>query len=490
MWGQGAAKRRVLPSQGERGGVLVRQEDRTRLKGWKEIAAFFEADVRTVKRWESARGLPIHRPPGEARASVFAYADELSRWLDRTRPVGEPAPEPPASAPADEPIPERPETRTPQPTAAVARNKRLPARLVWAMVFAVLLCAGSALLVSARQRTGAVTAERQALYETGVYYLQTRTARGLNLAARYLTGAIAREPGNAAAYARLGETYEMMNQFADMPADEAHARAREAAERALAINPKEARAFAVLGFAAWHADHNLAGARRFFNRAIALDPQMADAHLWYAMVLMHAGDQREPLREIARAQAIDPQSRTILANRALIEFHAGNAAEAIAILREMRETDPALRSPPEYLATIYMAERRWADFIREARAAAGIAGDQAQLQDLDIAAKALASGGERAMLAALYRAKRDRYAHGEGSAMKLAQYAALAGDRQASLHYLSDSVGRGDPDAVGLLLEPALRPLHGDPRFQALVRRLGLPLPGGAGGAVLARRES
>jgi TolB-like protein/Tfp pilus assembly protein PilF len=52
-----------------------------RLDSWKEIAAFFGRAERTVKRWESERGLPIHRVPGSGRGSVFAYAEELSEWL-------------------------------------------------------------------------------------------------------------------------------------------------------------------------------------------------------------------------------------------------------------------------------------------------------------------------------------------------------------------------------------------------------------------------
>jgi TolB-like protein/Tfp pilus assembly protein PilF len=52
-----------------------------RLDSWKEIAAFFGRAERTVKRWESERGLPVHRVPGSGRGSVFAYSDELSQWL-------------------------------------------------------------------------------------------------------------------------------------------------------------------------------------------------------------------------------------------------------------------------------------------------------------------------------------------------------------------------------------------------------------------------
>jgi hypothetical protein len=54
-----------------------------RLRSWKEIASYFGADERTVKRWEVTRGLPVHRVPGEARAPIYAYEAELAAWLRR-----------------------------------------------------------------------------------------------------------------------------------------------------------------------------------------------------------------------------------------------------------------------------------------------------------------------------------------------------------------------------------------------------------------------
>jgi len=52
-----------------------------RLDSWKEIAAFLGRAERTVKRWETERGLPVHRVPGSGRSAVFAYSDELADWL-------------------------------------------------------------------------------------------------------------------------------------------------------------------------------------------------------------------------------------------------------------------------------------------------------------------------------------------------------------------------------------------------------------------------
>ncbi len=52
-----------------------------RLDSWKEIAGFFDRDERTVKRWEKERQLPVHRLPGGSRARVFAFTEELERWM-------------------------------------------------------------------------------------------------------------------------------------------------------------------------------------------------------------------------------------------------------------------------------------------------------------------------------------------------------------------------------------------------------------------------
>jgi hypothetical protein len=52
-----------------------------RLDSWKEIASFFRRDERTVKRWEKERGLPVHRLQSSATGRVYAYSDELLRWM-------------------------------------------------------------------------------------------------------------------------------------------------------------------------------------------------------------------------------------------------------------------------------------------------------------------------------------------------------------------------------------------------------------------------
>jgi TolB-like protein len=58
-----------------------------KLESWKEIAAFFKRDLRTVIRWEKELGLPVHRHPGKSKGRVYAHTNELRAWADKPRRV-------------------------------------------------------------------------------------------------------------------------------------------------------------------------------------------------------------------------------------------------------------------------------------------------------------------------------------------------------------------------------------------------------------------
>jgi hypothetical protein len=67
-------------------GAIPRIPERRILNSWKEIANYLGRGVRTVQRWESQLGLPVHRPAGKDHSAVLAFSSELDQWLD-SRPV-------------------------------------------------------------------------------------------------------------------------------------------------------------------------------------------------------------------------------------------------------------------------------------------------------------------------------------------------------------------------------------------------------------------
>ncbi|MDT2020254.1 tetratricopeptide repeat protein [Methylocella sp. CPCC 101449] len=436
------------------------------ITGWKQIARHFSKDERTVKRWAQGRGLPVHRTPGDGRSAVFAYVSELDAWLTREAAL-DVAPRAVTSIQDDAPVP---------PVALAApRSATGSSRRLWllAAVLVGVLSAASIWFASA-QRRGPTVAPADPLVLEARFNIEKRTGDAMRRAIDLYQQAIAKNPLSVEAHAGLADVYNVVSQYTLIAPGAGYPRAKAAAERAIELDPTSSAGHAALAFNTFYWSRDFKRAFQLFAKAVALDPNNADAHHWYALCAMQDRDFATALREIDLAQQLRPQSALIRANKALILFHAGKTEEAVAILRPLRESEPRLLSPPEYLATLYLAAGHYQDFLREYRAAAQIENNPFRLAIAEAAQAALDQGGGPAMLATYHALHKDGYAQGKVAAFKLALAAAMTGDRTGALAYLQVSFQRNEPDILGLRLEPALLGLHGEPEFKALVREVGL----------------
>jgi tetratricopeptide (TPR) repeat protein len=418
-----------------------------RLKSWKEIAAYFGADERTVKRWEAARGLPVHRLPGGAKSTVYAEAGELESWL-----MGSPA-------------------------AARAPPAR---RRLWIAGGAAMLfvLAGGGLMIRGFGPDAAAAhhqprQEVADLYFAGRYNFERRTPESLNRAVSLFGEAIRRDPDYAEAYAGLANCHLLLREYAGVPDGVAYPRARAAAERALALDDGLADAHAALAFVSFFYDRNFDAGLAGFRRAIALDPASPGARHWYASALYHAGEVPAALDQINAAQRLDPQSHAILADKALIQFSAGHATEAVTLLRQMEAADPDYLSPHAYLAGIHLAQGDYPDYLAEERVAARLIGSPDRESVVAAAAEGYAAGGAPGMFDAMLTRQRALYAAGREHAFDLATTYALAGRRDAALRALAVAARDRDPYLVGLRVDPRLASLHQAPDFQRLALSVG-----------------
>lgn len=435
----------ALLRNGEKGGEQ-------RLKSWKQIASFFGTDERTVKRWEAKRGLPVRRIPGGAKATVYAEVAELETWLKGTRAM------PPAASGS---------RRIWVYGAAAAA-----ALLVAGAVGLSLRGPGQAIAQPAHHQPSREVAD---LYFAGRYNFEHRSPESLNRAVQLFSEAIRRDPAYAEAYAGLANCHLLLREYAGVPDALAYARARDAAQRALALDDNLADAHAALAFVTFFFDHDFDAGQREFQRAIALDPASPGAHHWYATALYHAGRVGEALAQINEAQRLEPQSQSILADKALILSSAGHAEEAIALLRQMEAADPAYSSPHAYLASIHLARHDYPAFLAEQRTAARLTGDSDRSSIAAAAERGYAAGGAQAMFSAMLDRQRALYAAGREHAFSLAATYALAGDRRAAMQTLERAVRDRDPYLVGLRIDSRFAGLHQDAEF----RRLALSVGGG-----------
>ena len=464
-----------------------------RLDSWKEIAAFFDRDERTVKRWEKERSLPVHRLPGGSRGRVFAFTDELQAWMrspeSAPENVGAITNGTDKAVAASAAIARTNGVATPASVAAQPPADIAPPRLRrgWVLAAALVLLAAvgvTAVFVGDRQRSAvarknaaaaAVDPEAQELYLKGRYYWDKRTPADLTTAVDYFTQAIVHDPNYAQAYVGLADCYNLLREFATMPSREAFPRALAAAKKAVELDDSSAEAHASLAFVTFYWSWDSAAAEREFRRAIELNPNYVAAHHWYATSLMTMQRYPQALREIERAQELDPSSNAIVADKALILVQVGKLDEATALLKQIESSQPNFSASHKYMSYIYMAKGDLPNYLAESRATATLTKDENELAIVNAAEQGFKTGGERGMWEAMLKAQEQLYADGKTSAFLVAISAARLGRKDDTLRYLQSSFQEHDPYFLAIRGDTSFNFLHDDPRFRQLVAQAGLP---------------
>ncbi len=478
-------------------------ENQAVLASWKGIAAYFGCNVRTAKRWEQERGLPVRRAPGKKSGTVFARASELDAWLEsretehRLDPArlisGSEAPH--GSAPQNKsPRNESPLISvTPLPVAHSDKRQTRQASYLLSqpvvLAAVLLLISGAALLWKIRdhQSAAATTISRLDLRDAkphvpapsafelflrGRYYWNLRTADGLAKAIDSYTQAIVTDPSYAEAYAGLAESYDLLPQFAQADLGESLTKAEQAADRAIALNPNLAAAHRARAFALFYWDWDIAGSKAEFKRALELDPGSAQTHQWYAGTLQCTSEGEEAIRQIDEAVRLDPTSPAIVADAALMHADFGDFKSGVKDLRELEESQPTLASPAQFLSVLDFATAAFPAYIDDLRRLAAITHSP---DDLALA-KAVEHGwtrsGRTGLLEARAGALKVAFDHGKGTGFLLGQSLLLLQRRQEALYYFNASLNRHAVQLVGVDHFPWVKKLSGDPGYSALFAQI------------------
>ena len=178
-------------------GTQTDSPDAVRLDSWKQIAAYLNRDPRTVQRWESEEGLPVHRQLHSRQGSVYAFTAELDAWWKSRTRHPETDPSGPQSPAANLPAAE-PNGSADMPPQAIAPWRRLTPWLVVAGVIAMASSLAFALKV--RRAHGQPVGVNPAAYEAyqrGREAWNQRTPSGYGYAMEYFNQAIKLDPSYA-----------------------------------------------------------------------------------------------------------------------------------------------------------------------------------------------------------------------------------------------------------------------------------------------------
>jgi tetratricopeptide (TPR) repeat protein len=483
---------------------------RQRLDSWKEIAAFFGRDERTVSRWEKERGLPVHRMPG-AKGRVYAFSDELSDWLSASSNAaaagGLMALGTSEEADAEKPSPKLHVLDGGKASLHVLNpgNPRDPGSkigLVAAVVILMIVVGLAAMFYRPAVRSGSRTdpakgvpantidaarvgasassvardPEAEQLYLKGRYYWNKRTPEDLNKALDYFMQAVVHDPNYSQAYVGLADCYNLLREYSLMSSNEAYTRALAAAKKGVELDDRSSDAHASLAFTLFFGMWDVDKGQREFRRAIELNPDNPAAHHWYANALLAIGHVPEALAEMERAQLLDPSSSSILADKANVFFVAGRRQEALTLLKQLEATEPGFRSPHVYLSYIYLSRKDYPDYLSELRQDALLVHNRAESTIASAAEKGYASGGARGMFEGMLGVEKKLYADGQIPAMSVAASCARLGNRGETLRYLTAAYDHHETSMLFVNIYPEYDNLHADPAYRDLIAHLKLPV--------------
>jgi tetratricopeptide (TPR) repeat protein len=297
----------------------------------------------------------------------------------------------------------------------------------------------------------------------------------------FFNQAVARDPGYAAAYSGLADTYALLGdwQYSIMTPKEAMPRAKAAAMKALELDDSLGEAHASLAFCLEGFDWDFAAADREFRRAIELSPGYATAHHWYAWHLSLTGRGKEAIAEMEKAENLDPISPIVNADLAELLLIQHLPDESIQQSLTSIEMNPGFAYSHAQLAQAYIEKRMFKGAVRELQKAIQISGENPALSaNLARAYAGLDRKPEAVALLNLKNSSAPDYAH----AIHVAMIYTALDDRDEAIFWLQQ--GFEDRFNPGVLTRPCFDPLRSDPRFQDILRRVGLPAQSESAGSI------
>lgn len=308
-------------------------------------------------------------------------------------------------------------------------------------------------------------------YLNGRFFQRQGGVENVRKALEYYNQAVALDPNFALAWVGVADANSLFAGNSWRNPREADAKSKAAAETALALDESLAEAHVALG-RVMMGEWEWVAAEREYKRAIELNPNLVEARRWYSSYLSEMERHTEALAEIQRAQQLDPLSIELIRREGWALNLARRYREALEKFLQANTIEETASPGPHYgLGFIYEGNRMYQQAIDEHRKAIAIEGETTSGRCY--LGYALASAGRRreAMEIVNSLTSTNEYV----SPTEFAGLYALLGDREEALALLEKAYAEHDLQLQNLKIDTHLDPLHSDPRFQELVRRVGLP---------------
>jgi TolB-like protein/Tfp pilus assembly protein PilF len=287
------------------------------------------------------------------------------------------------------------------------------------------------------------------------------TARAIH----YLEEALQIDPSHALAWTMLGHAHQQQAGNGWSLPEEGYTRARAAVERALALEPDQAEAFALRGKIQWNFDWDWRAAEASHRRAMELEPRNPWVLRAAGLVAYCQCRFDEAADIFRRAIEIDPLSNIAYHNLGLVHHSTGNFLAGETAYRRSLDLAPGTAVTTSMLAFLLLEAGRGEDALAE------ISQETDETNRLHaIATITHALGREAESEAALVKLIRD---YGRTMAAQIAEIYAQRGEPDPAFEWLEKAYEDRDAGLSEMRASPRLRPLHGDPRWAAFMRKMG-----------------
>jgi serine/threonine protein kinase/Tfp pilus assembly protein PilF len=320
-------------------------------------------------------------------------------------------------------------------------------------------------------KSNSVDPQAYELYLTGRFYWNKRSVEGVTKSISYFERAIASDPSYALAYAGLADSYHALPELTTAPVAEALPKARTAALKALQLDGSLAEAHSALGTVKEDFDWDWAGAEQEYNRAIELSPGSSTTHAFYSNLLLEQGRFREAVSQAKFAQQLDPLSMLANDNLSAVLYFSGAYDQCIDQCLRTLELDSMSPQAHRHLGQAYAQKQRYADAITELKKAVELSnGNDEAVAELGYA---FAVSGNKTQARGLMQ-QLMHSAHGQVSRYRLATIYLGLGEIDKVFDCLQYAVKERSPGVVHLKISPLFRSVRSDPRFQQLLKDMGL----------------
>jgi len=503
-----------------------------RLNSWKEIARYLKRQVRTVQLWEKHEGLPVHRHFHNQLSTVFAFRSEIEAWGEKrtvpsTRgqarsrdldPSTEVSSSPCAITIAPIEVGQNEDLSTflaeiahelestplsfreGEDTPLVLRIKsdlRPGSRIVelfspmlksvvWSCPLGANTTSEPALL--ARQISHkmlqpsssvakpvttinrSLKAGAREAYAKGRYLWSRRNEEDLRKAANWFRAAIWRDPEFALAYTGLADSLTLLSFYEIVPAAEAMPQARDAALRAVALDPNLAEAHTSLADVNLHFDWQWEAAGEGYRRAIECNPGYALGYHWYANLLAATGQHDAAYLAVMQALEIEPASLIAQVWAGVSCYLARRFDEAVRHYRNALELDQNFAWAYMYMAQALEQKGFYGEALEAFDTSIRLCGGSNCVSAMK--AHAYAQGGDRqSAQETLDSLRRVPFGKCVPSYDIAATYVAL-GDATGALRWLQRACGERNMKLFTLSQDPRFDALRGHAEFHEMVQRV------------------